>query len=107
MTDCNSGLRFLVDTGAEASIIPPACTDRKQQDGTGLQAINGTPIATYGRRSFTFDLGLQHTFCRMFTIADIKTPILSANFLCYFSLLVDLTKLKLQLMIHSPVFEHD
>ena len=26
-----SGLRFLVDTGAEASAIPPARTDRKHQ----------------------------------------------------------------------------
>ena len=75
VTDCNSGLRFLVDTGAEASVIPPARTDRKhQQDGPGLQAVNVTPIATYGRRSLTLDLGLRRTFRWVFTIADIKHP---------------------------------
>ena len=37
VTDRNSGLRFLVDTGAEASVIPATRTDRKhQQDGPGL-----------------------------------------------------------------------
>ena len=59
VTDRNSGLQFLVDTGVEASIIPPAHTDHKhQQDGSGLQAVNGTPVATYGRFSLTLDLGL-------------------------------------------------
>ena len=105
VTDRNSGLRFLVDTGAEASVIPPTRTDRKQQDGPGLQAVNGTPIATYGRRSLTLDLGLRRTFRWVFTIADIKTPILGADFLRYFCLLVDmrqhrlsdaLTQLKIQ-----------
>ena len=57
VTDRNSGLHFLVDAGADASVIPPAHTDRKQ-DGPGLQAVNGTPIATYGRCSLTLDLGL-------------------------------------------------
>ena len=59
VTDGNSSLRFLVDTGAEASIITLTCTDRKhQQDGSGLQAVNGTAIVTYSRRSLTLDLGL-------------------------------------------------
>ena len=63
VTDRNSSLRFLVDTGAEASIHPPARTDRKhQQDSPGLQAINDTPIGTYGRRSLTLNLGLRRTF---------------------------------------------
>ena len=106
VTDRTSGLRFLVDTGAEASVIPPVRTDRKhQQDGPGLQAVNGTPIVTYGTRSLTLDLGLRRTFRWVFTIADIKTPILGADFLRYFSLLVDmwqhrlsdaLTQLKIQ-----------
>ena len=106
VTDRNSGLRFLVDTGAEASVISAIRTDHKyQQDGLGLQAVNGTLIATYGRRSLTLDLGLQCMFCWVFMIADIKASIIGADFLCYFSLLVDirqhrlsdaLTQLKIQ-----------
>jgi hypothetical protein len=96
VTNRNSDLRFLVDTGAEASVIPAARTDRKhQQDGPVLQAVNGTPIATYGKRSLTLDLGLRHTFRWVFTIADIKAPILDANFLRYFSLLVGMRKHRL------------
>ena len=29
VTDYSNGLRFLVDTGAEVSFIPPSATDRK------------------------------------------------------------------------------
>ena len=90
VTDRNSGLRSLVDTGAEASVILPARTDHKLQDDLGLQAVNGTPITTYGRCSSTLDLGLRRTFHWVFTIADIKTLILGADFLRYFSLLVDM-----------------
>ena len=57
MTDHNSGLHFLVDTGAEASF--PLLV--LQQDGPDLQAVNGTPIATYGRRSLTLNLGIHCT----------------------------------------------
>ena len=49
VTDRHSGLRFLVDTGAEASVIPASGTEHKHcQEHSGLQVVNGTPIATYG-----------------------------------------------------------
>lgn len=51
-------------THDEASIIPPAHTDRKhQQDGSGLQAVNGTLIATYDRCSMTLDLVAPFVGC--------------------------------------------
>jgi len=31
VTDCSNGFRFLIDTGAEVSIIPPSPTDRRNQ----------------------------------------------------------------------------
>ena len=63
VTNKRSGFRFLVDTGAEASVIPPSPTERKhRQECLGLQAVNGTPIATYGSRSLTLNLGLRQTF---------------------------------------------
>ena len=47
--DKSSGLRFLVDTGAEVSVIPSSQADHKylQQNFT-LQAVNNTSITTYG-----------------------------------------------------------
>mgnify|MGYP006372353507 CR=1 FL=1 len=41
VTDCTTGVRFLIDTGAEVSVIPPIPNDRaKQQSGVILRAAN-------------------------------------------------------------------
>ena len=53
-----------------------------------LQAVNTTTIATYGTRSLTLDLGLRRTFRWLFVIADVRIPILGADFLKYNCLLV-------------------
>ena len=51
-----SHCRFLVDTGAEISVIPPTKADRKCcQTGVTLQAANGASIAT-------LNLGLRRPF---------------------------------------------
>jgi len=48
VTDHSTGLHFLVDTGAEVSVIPSSSTDCKhRQDSFSLQAVNNMPIATY------------------------------------------------------------
>lgn len=58
-----SSLRFLVDTGAQVSIIPPSRSDCAVKQGEfRLQAINGSDIPTYGVRSLTIDIGLRRTF---------------------------------------------
>ncbi len=49
----------------------------------------------YGVRSLSLDLGLRQTFRWVFVIADMKQPILGADFLRYFGLLVDLRQHKL------------
>ena len=91
ITDTITGIRFLVDTGAEVSVIPPSPTKRhKQPDLLTLQAVNNTSIKTYGKRSLTLNLGLRRAFRWVFVIADIQRPILGADFLRHFSLLVDI-----------------
>ena len=47
-------------------------------------------IKTYGKRSLTLDLGLRRTFGWAFVVADIKRPIVGADFLRHFGLLVDM-----------------
>ena len=91
VTDRTSKLFLLIDTGAEVSLIPP--THRKPhspQERFTLLSANGTRISTYGRQSITLDLGLRHTYQWIFIIADIKHPIIGADFLNHFNLLVDL-----------------
>ena len=60
--DSNHNYHFLVDTGAEVSVLPPSPADRKHPDGFNLLAVNGSGIATFGKRSLTLNLGLRRTF---------------------------------------------
>ena len=87
--DHTTGSRFLVDTGAEVSVVPPLCTERLHQHlNLNLQATNSATIATYGIRSL--NLRLRHTFRWAFVVADVKQPIIGADFLKHFGLQVDM-----------------
>ena len=91
ITDKPTGIRFLVDTGAEVSVLPPSRTERRRQaDHLTLQAVNNTSIATYGKKSLTLDFGVRRTFRWVFVIANVPHPIIGADFLRHFSLLVDM-----------------
>ena len=82
VTDQESRLRSLVDTGLEMSIIPPSKAERTNwQDTFGLLAANNSPIVTYGTRSLMLNLGLRRTFRWVFMIANVRNPILGADFL--------------------------
>ena len=86
---------FLVDTGAEVSVIPPSATDSRHAVDYALQAANGSRIPTYGTRSVTVDFGLRRKFQWVFIIADVTSPIIGADFLAHFRLSVDLHGRKL------------
>lgn len=92
-----SKLRFLVDTGAEVSIVPPTSSSSHShhQGHFSLRAVNGTNIATYGVCSLTLDLGLRRSFTWTFIVADVKQPILGADFLQNFGLTVDIRRHRL------------
>ena len=93
VTDRSSGLRFLVDTGAEVSVLPVSRLSHSSPPaGPTLQAVNHSTIATFGSTSRTINLGLRRTFRWVFLIADVKHPILGADFLHNFNLLVDIPK---------------
>ncbi len=92
VSDRTTGFRSLVNTGAEVSVVRPLHTERLlPRLDLNLQAVNNTAIASYGVRSLTLDLdfGLRRTFRWAFVIADVKQPILGADFLQHFGLLVD------------------
>ena len=89
-------LNFLVHTCAEVSIIQPTRSDcRRKRESLTLSAVNCTAIATYGQRSLTLNLGLRRIFCWIFVIADTSKPLLGADFLHQFGLLVDMAHGKL------------
>ena len=115
LTDKSNALRFLVDTGAEVSIIPPNVKDFNHPSTLTLQAVNNSAIPTFCTRSLTLNLGLHRPFHWVFVIAKVHTPILGADFLRHYGLLVDmrghrlvdsLTNLRVQGVcltnLHSP-----
>ena len=90
ISDRKTGRRFLVDTGAEVSVIPPTAADRKHKQDLGQRAVYVSPIPTYGTLSITLDLGLRRAFRWIFIVADIQTPILKDDFLREYGLLMNL-----------------
>ena len=63
ITDRVSNYRFLIDTSAEVSVLPPSTAEHQQQHiNFTLVAVNGATISTYGKRYLTLNLGLQRTF---------------------------------------------
>ena len=53
-------------------------------------AVNDTPIRTFGKRSLILNLGLCRPFPWVFIVADVQRPILGADFLHYFGLLINM-----------------
>nr|VZI45750.1 unnamed protein product [Spirometra erinaceieuropaei] len=84
------GRRFLVNTGAQISVVPPTPVDRRcPSPGLHLQAANCSPISTFGSRSLTLNIGLCRSFSWIFGIADVPHVILGSDFLAEFDLLID------------------
>ena len=95
ITDRISGTRFLIDTGAEVSVLPPTKTDKKNSSPYTLQAVNKSSIATFGEKSMTIDIGLRRAYIWIFIIAEVPFPIIGADFFSQFSLVVDVKNYKL------------
>jgi hypothetical protein len=86
--DRRTGIPFLIDTGAEISVIPVS-KGNHQPTAQSLRAANGSPIATYGQRLLNLDLKLRREFPWVFTIAAVPFAIIGIDFLQHFDLLVD------------------
>ena len=50
VSDQKTGIRFLVDTGAEVSVLPPTAIVKHQprSSSVNLQAVNKSPIGLFG-----------------------------------------------------------
>jgi hypothetical protein len=85
--------QFLIDTGSGLCVFPskliPQSRERVNYD---LCTANGTTIRTYGWLPFSLNLGLSREFTRRFVLADVTQPLIGADFLSHFGLLVDCKK---------------
>ncbi|GFQ83375.1 retrovirus-related Pol polyprotein from transposon 297 [Trichonephila clavata] len=91
LSDMTSWLKYLIDTGANVSVIP-LTTASKHLPPASLQLFtaNGTVISTYGQQLVTLDLGLRRVFKWPFIIAVVLQPIIATDFLRHYGLLVDI-----------------
>ena len=90
--DSLSNTFFLVDTGAEVSLLPASYSDRaRPASGPPLVAANGRPIKSYSRRRTALTLDGQR-FSWSFVVADTPVGVLGADFLVSHSLAVDLKR---------------
>lgn len=79
-------MRFLVDTGADVSVLPRTWAKNATRTNRLLYVANHSEIATYGERRFILDLGLRRDFAWIFIVANVTQPILGNDF----NLLLDL-----------------
>ncbi|KAG4081132.1 hypothetical protein HA402_011977 [Bradysia odoriphaga] len=92
----NSGRNYLIDTGADISVIPPNSNEKGHTScNFTLHAANGSQIKTYGSKSVTLNLGLRRNIRWIFVIADVQQPIIGSDLLQKFDLLVDIKNNKL------------
>lgn len=95
--DSNNNLEFLVDTGADLSTVPSTIFPNANSNWSNLAlvAANGTSIKTFGMKLLGINIGLRRNFVHSFVVANIKKPILGADFLSKFGILVDLKRKRL------------
>ncbi len=81
---------FLVDTGAEVSVLPATSLEKRTMSPGphSLRAANGTSIWTYGYRNVTLHIA-SNIYNWSFLIANVSRALLGADFLCSHALLVD------------------
>ena len=90
-----SDYHFLVDTGAFRSILPPSRDNASMHPSSSqLVAANGTSIRTYGEQEVSIRLTVR-TYPWIFIIADVRHPLLGADFLSHFNLVVDVARHRL------------
>lgn len=90
-----TGRIYLVDTGADISLVPVDSKFRGSPSDLKIYAANNTVINTYGESSHTLNLGLRRDIHWNFCIADVPLPIIGADLLWHYGLLVDLRNRRL------------
>ena len=95
--DMNSGATFLIDTGAFVSVYPFKSSDAeefKADTSPTLIAANGTSIRTYGTVTKSLQFSNQ-SYTWKFLLADVNLPLIGADFLSHYELLVDVANRRL------------
>ena len=87
--------KFLVDTGAEVSVLPATVSQKTLPQVTTLYAANNSTIPVFTRQTLQLELGLRRSFQWTFYVAATSQAILGADFLSHYGLLVDVKNRRL------------
>ncbi|XP_057335044.1 uncharacterized protein LOC130673848 [Microplitis mediator] len=97
VVDLTTNTQYLVDSGSDLSVYPYVRVKCKPTPvGYQLYAANDSLIGTYGCITLSLNLGLRQEFAWRFIIADVTKPIIGADFLSHFNLLIDLNHKQLR-----------
>lgn len=94
VADVDTGAKFLIDTGADVSVIPKTDAHKRNADSC-LFAANGSRIQTFGTKMLSLNIGLRRAFKWIFVVAQVAHPIIGADFLQHYDLLVDIRRRKI------------
>lgn len=84
-------LKFLIDSGSDVCVLPyRAGLIFNSNDKVALFSASGGSIKCYGTKYVTFSLNLRRSFTWPFVIAQVNKPIIGADFLKHYGLLIDL-----------------
>lgn len=105
----------MVDTGANISVIPVSKVNRRYRRNNvsyKLFAANGSEIQTFGLITLELNLNLRRAYKWTFVIANVSQPIIGADFLNHFKLIVDISSKKLvdkvtNLHVKGPLINHN
>ena len=85
-------LNFLIDTGASVSLLPSSFAKRFACEpcATKITAADGRPLDVVGHCNVEIvSRQLRRTYMWTFILANVSQPILGADFLAHYKLLVD------------------
>lgn len=92
--------KFLIDTGADVSVIPASFTKyEKHKPDHIITAANGSNINVFGTKLLKLSIGLRREFYHPFLVASVGKPIIGADFLNKYGLIVDIRNRR----IYDPV----
>jgi len=92
LVDGSSGRRFLADCGSVYSILP--YDSNEPTSGPALVTANRVPVPCWGKKAAWVKFG-GRWFKWRFLRAKVSFPIIGADFLKFFDLLVDLKRMRL------------
>ncbi|VUZ40542.1 unnamed protein product [Hymenolepis diminuta] len=108
VTDRNSGMRFLVDSGSRFSTILPTPEEHmKKTPIFWIEYFKGKEYAVYGWRELVVDVGQRQTIKWNFLVADIALPVIGADLLSYYDLALDFKRKTLIEKQSTPVLSED